>query len=316
MPGFTDILVSVLILAALVLGAAGLKRIGLLAPDHAPFLGRLVTQVTLPALILHALAFGALDWSESVLALAMAGAELGCLVLAWTAARLLRLDRPATGAFLLAAAFGSSTMLGYPLLAEVFPGQAGVITEGVLVSELGVGPVLFTLGVMLAMYYGSDQESAASRISQAARFFVSPIFAAVTLGLVCSALGPLDPGGTLKPLADALGMVGRANTFLVVLTVGVALKFQDIRRVLPPALAACLVLLVAQPLLAWLFSQPLAVTEVQRRVLVLEASMPSALLSVALSARYGCDAGLASRLVLVTAGVSVATAPLMFGLLV
>ncbi len=311
-----DILVSVVILAGLVLGAAGLKRLGVLAEEHGPVLGRLVTQVTLPVLIFHSLAFGALQWSESVLALAMAGAELGCLALAWGAARLLRLDRAATGAFLLAAAFGSSTMLGYPLLAEVFPGRPSAITEGVLVSELGVGPVLFTIGVMLAMYYGSDQDTAASRISQAARFFVSPIFAAVILGLLCSALGPLDAHGPLKPVSDALGMVARANTFLVVLTVGVALKFQDLRRVLAPALAACLVLLAIQPVLVWLLSGPLAVTDMERRVLVLEASMPSALLSVALSARYGCDAGLASRLVLATAGASVFTAPLMFGLLV
>ncbi|HRX54273.1 MAG TPA: hypothetical protein P5016_07170, partial [Verrucomicrobiales bacterium] len=54
---------------------------------------------------------------------------------------------------------------------------------------------------------------------------------------------------------------------------------------------------------------------VQRQVLILESSMPSALLSVTLSARYGCDAVLASRLVLATAAMSLVTLPLIFSIL-
>lgn len=274
-----------------------------------------MTQVTLPLLIFHALAFTKLQWSESRLALVMCGAELASLVLAWVAAKMLRLSRPATGAFLLAVTFGSSTMLGYPLLAEVFPGDLSVITEAVLLSEIGVGPILFTLGVMLAMYYGSDNDSLGKRLQQALRFFLSPIFAAVALGFVCSACGPLVPKGLLAILDSALRIAGGANTFLVLLTVGVALRFEDIRSMLPAALAACLILLLAQPTLAWLLSAPLGAPLVQRQVLVLEASMPSALLSVTLSARYGCDAALASRLVLATATMSMVTLPLIFSIL-
>jgi hypothetical protein len=110
-------------------------------------------------------------------------------------------------------------------------------------------------------------------------------------------------------------MVGRANTFLVILTVGAALHFQALREVLPAAAAACALLLLAQPALAWLFSMPMDVTALQREVLVLESSMPSALLSVALSTRYGCNAALASRLVLATAVASVVTAPVVFAVL-
>jgi predicted permease len=43
--------------------------------------------------------------------------------------------------------------------------------------------------------------------------------------------------------------------------------------------------------------------------------MPTALLTVALSARYGCDAGLASRLVFATIVASGATILAMFGVL-
>lgn len=315
MDAFFHIFSSVAVLAGLIVGAAGLKRLGLVDKAHGPLFGRLVVSLTLPALIFRALAFNELDWAESELALCMAGAELACLGLAWLAARLLGLSRPATGAFMLAAAFGSSTMLGYPLLAEIFPGNRAVISEAVLVSELGVGPVLFTFGVMLAMYFGGEDKPASARLRSALSFFVSPIFAAVAAGLAASALGPLEAHGALSPLVRALDMVGGANTLLVVLSVGIALNFENLRAAARPAAAACLLLLAGQPALAWLFSAPFGISGVEREVLVIESAMPSALLSVVLSLRYGCDASLASRLVLATAAASVLTVPLAAWLL-
>ncbi|MGE4553531.1 MAG: AEC family transporter, partial [Desulfovibrionaceae bacterium] len=296
-------------------GAGGLRRLGLISAEHGPLLGRLVTQVTLPALIFSTLATTRLAWSESMLAGVMLLAEAACLGLAWLAARALRLDGPRTGALLLASAFGSSTMLGYPLVASLFPADPGAMAEAVIISELGDGPAIFTLGVMAAILEGGMAVTRGARLKEAGRYFISPIFVSVAAGMLCSALGPLDRHGALAMLFDVLDVAARANTFVVVLTVGALLHFRNLREAVGPAVAACLVLLVAQPLLVWAFSLPLDVDAGRRLVLVLESAMPSALLSVPLATRYGCDGTLASRLVLATALASVVTVPLMLGLL-
>jgi predicted permease len=53
----------------------------------------------------------------------------------------------------------------------------------------------------------------------------------------------------------------------------------------------------------------------QMQVLILEASMPSAMLSVVLANRYGCDAELAAKLVFATLIASLFTATLVLWVL-
>jgi predicted permease len=53
----------------------------------------------------------------------------------------------------------------------------------------------------------------------------------------------------------------------------------------------------------------------QVQVLVLEAAMPSALLTVVFAKTYGCDAKLASKLIFATLVISSVTAIAMFGML-
>ena len=55
--------------------------------------------------------------------------------------------------------FGSSALLGYPLIAELFPHNSAVLTEAAFVSELGVGLPLFTIGVMIAIYFGDSKQN-------------------------------------------------------------------------------------------------------------------------------------------------------------
>jgi predicted permease len=56
-------------------------------------------------------------------------------------------------------------------------------------------------------------------------------------------------------------------------------------------------------------------TATQTQILVLEAAMPSALLTVVLASSYGCDAKLASKLVFATSLASAVTVVSMFRVL-
>ena len=163
---------TIVVLVGLIFLAVGLRWIGLIKEEHGPLFSTLVTHVTLPALIFVSLAKSVLHWEYAVLALLMLMAEIASLGLAWLGGRGLRLAPPQIGAVMLVAGFGSSSLLGYALISQVYSGDNQAIAEAVIISELGVGPALFTLGTMIALYYGSTGGGVDVRMTEALKFFV------------------------------------------------------------------------------------------------------------------------------------------------
>ncbi len=306
---------SIAVLVAVICLVMGLKQLGLVKQSYGKLFAGLVTNVTLPALIFVSLVKHRLFWSEGWLALIMLAAEILCLALAWLLGRGLKLGRPQMGAFMLAAGFGSSALLGYALINQVFPGDAAALGEAVVISEIGVGPALFTLGVVTAISFGSEHQQTKQRIRDMLGYFRSPIFASVAAGVFCSYL-EIPAGNLLLDIVfKGLELLAKANTFLVTLTVGAVLELRGFKSALGLAFLVCVVKLFLKPVLVWLPTLGMDLPAWQVQVLVLEGAMPSALLTVALSAQYGCDSALASRLVFATTALSSVTILFMFSLL-
>lgn len=238
--------------------------------------------------------------------------ELVVFFLARESGRRLGLTRAQTGSFILAAVFGSSALLGYALVGEVFPHDAGAMAEASLVSELGVGLPLFTLGAMIAMQYGDKQAQAGPG---ALAFFHSPMFIAIAVGSAWSMAGLPVTGAAIDPLFDAVHIVAKANTLLVTLLVGVTLGFDRFKEIAGVVVVALVLKLIVSPLLIAFPASYLALESWQMQVLVIEAAMPSAMLGVAFAKRYGCDVRLASKLVFATLIGSMVTVALMLRLL-
>ncbi|EGB14331.1 Auxin Efflux Carrier [Pseudodesulfovibrio mercurii] len=312
---YARLITSVFVLLGLICFAAYLRRREFIKEEHGGIFAKLVTHATLPALIFTSLARTTIVWSEAWLALIMVVAELFALSLGWVGARLLRLDRPSTGALILVSGFGSSSLLGYALISQVFPGNTAAMTEAVVVSEIGVGPLLFTLGTMIAIYYGNEDAGRDARLKAALEFFRSPIFISVAAGLIWAWFKLPTEGPVMGAIIQALDLAGAANTMMVTLLVGLLLHFKGIWAVALPGLAVAANKLILKPLIIWLPTLAMSVPSWEVQILILEAAMPSALLTVALSRTYGCNAGLASRMVFLTTALGAVTIPIMFELL-
>lgn len=308
-------LTSILVLALVILLVVFLRHKGLLKQENGILFSQIVTQITLPALIFSALSHSTIEWQYLLLFLIMLGSEIVLLIIAWGAGMLLGLTRSQMGSFLLVSAFGSSALLGYAIIVELFPDNGNVIAEAAFVSELGVGLPLFTIGVMTMIYYGSAAKKGINVLSEALLFFKSPIFLSIAAGMIWSLLALPTKGIVVTPLFDALHIIAKANTFLVTLTVGVLLQFGSFRDIVWIALAVIMIKLILAPVLVYIPASFLTLESWQMQVLILEASMPSAMLSVVLAKRYGCDAGLAAKLVFVTLIVSLVTAAMMLRVL-
>jgi len=305
---------SILILGLIILLVIQLKKRGLLKQEYGVLFSKLVTQVTLPALIFDALAQSVLEWRYILLFFYMFLTEMLLLFIAWAVGKVLKLESGQMGTFLLVSAFGSSALLGYALIVELFPANIAALAEGTFISELGVGLPLFTLGVMIAMHYGKAETETHSSLHSALLFFRSPIFIAIVLGLLWS-FSPLGTKGIfITPLFEATHIVAQANTFLVALTVGVLLNFTSIKNIIPIAASVIVIKLLLSPFLVYLPASIMGLESWQMQVLLLEAAMPSAMLSVVLAKQYGCDAKLAAQLVFITLFASLFTTALMINL--
>ena len=302
-----NLLDSVIVIVGLIALVQYLRHIGMLRPEHTGLFARLVTDVTLPALIFVSLAKHHPIWQEALLPILMMFAELVCLLLAWAAATLLKLSRPQKGAFILASGFGTSALLGYVMVQQGFPTQPLALTDAVFISEIGVGLLIFTLGVFIARYYGATADSRGRAGAGTLKFFYSPIFISLVLGLALPSL----PGATTSMLFTVvfkfLHILAQANTWLVLITIGLLLHFINLRALVPLVVLAAVIKLILQPVLVFLPTLWLDLPDLWQKVLVLEAAMPSATLSAVFAQRYGCDAALASLLIFSTVVLSFLT---------
>ncbi len=308
--------ISILVLVVLILLVVFLRHKGLLKQENGTIFSTLVMQITLPALIFTALAHSTMEWHYLLLFLIMFGVEIVLLLISWGIGRILKLQRAQMGSFLLASTFGSSALLGYALIAELFPGNTAVLAEAAFVSELGVGLTFFTIGVMVAIYYGNSDQEEITLLEGALPFFRTPIFFSIVLGILWSVFLLPTKGMVVTPLFDVIRLISQANTFLVALTVGVLLEFSSLRDIIVIIVITIILKLILSPLL---ISMPAGFIDLemwQRQVLILEAAMPSAMLSVVVANRYGCDSRLAAKLVFVTLFVSIVTAPIMLRILI
>jgi len=302
--------------ALVVLVCLGLKRQGVIQEQHNPLFAGLLTKVAIPAAIVSHLALNRLTAKQALMVLPMIVAVCLCVAAAWVAARLLRLDRSRTGAFMLASGFSSSTLIGYPLVQYAFPGDPGAMTDAILISELGMGLPIFTLGVGIAMYWGASGSDPAARRQALGNYFRSPIFVALVVGLLLAPLG-VDPSEPfLAPIFSACHMIDAAIALLSCLILAVELRLgQRWRSVLGLLAVAAVIKFGLQPWLGYGQAQILGLAWQQTQVLILESAMPSAILGVVFATHYRCDAPMVATLAFGTTMLSLAAVPVVFTLL-
>ncbi len=281
-----SVIQAVAILIGLIFLAMGLRQWGVIKESDGGLFARLITQLTLPALIFSALSITTFDPDKLMLALVMIISQVGCAFIAWGAGNLLKLSRARKGALILASTFTSSGFLGYAVVKEVYAGNPNALSDAAIVSELGVALLIFTLGIIIAIQYGVKESSFAEKRKEVMKFFYSPIFIALCLGILVSFLHPEKSSFFTGMLYKFLGTVAAANTLLVCLTIGSMLYFRDFRKVIPIVLLAIVIKLIIQPLLSHFQADFLNFSTIEHQIVVLEASMPTAALTAVFAKRF------------------------------
>jgi predicted permease len=306
---------TVLAFATVVLLCLLLKNRGIIREEHGPLFAQLLTQVALPVVIFSKLAVHPIVPRQLLLVLGMIVAVTVCLAASWAAGTVLKLDRPKVGALMIASSFGSSTLIGYPLIQYAFPHHPEAMTDAILISELGVGLPIFTLCVWVAMYFGEGALDTTGHRQILLDYVRSPICIALVAGLLISPLHLNPEAPFLAPFFQAADMVAAAIALLASLILAIELDFRSMRGIWLVVFISAAIQMGLHPWVANAQASLYNLTRLQREVLVLEAAMPSAILGVVFATRYRCAAQTNAALVFFNILFSLITVPLVFFLL-
>lgn len=292
-----------------------LKRFSVIRESDCPLFARLLTQVALPAVIFHQLSTQPVSGRQFLMIVVMIATGLVSMIAAWALGKVLRLNRPKIGALMLTSSFGSSALLGYPMIEFAFPNNPGAMADAVLLSELGVGLPIFTLGPAIAMYFGETPGQRDRRSQVVVEYFRSPVFIAVVLGLLVAPLRLPTDNMFLAPVYEALRMVDGTLTILACLVLGLQLKVESLKGIWFMLIVSAIIQMGLQPWFAALQADWYHMSAEQKQVMTLISAMPSAVLGPVFATRYKCAGDTASALVMMHILLSVVIVPIAFGLL-
>jgi len=310
-----SVIESVGMLILLILLTTVLRKFGALKEDYGGIFAKIVTLYTLPALIFESLSQTQFDAEKLWLPVVMIISQLACALIALGISNLLKLSRPKKGALILASTFTSSGFLGYAVIKEIYGQDLNTLSDAAYVSELGVATLIFTLGVLIAIEFGTKTNSRKEKLKESLKFFYSPIFIALILGIAFSFVDLPKDNYLVQTFYKLLRLVSVANTLLVTLTIGVLLKFKDLSKVLPIVLLACIIKLIVQPILTHWQAEWLSFPDLWYQIVIIESAMPTAALTAVFSKKYGCDTELTTILIFATFISSIFTIIMMVFLL-
>lgn len=262
-----------------------------------------------PALVLDKLANSNLQGNElgSIVTM-MVGMSLLMWLVGWAIARAFDFGRKLQSAFLLTVVLVNSGNYGIPLNTFAF-GDEGEARALIFYAVSAI--VANTLGVYLASSGAAPARQALTNV------FKVPLPYAAALGLAINLSGsnPLEPDGLLEPIGKAIGLLGKAAVPGMLALLGMQLVRTSIRGRIRPILLATGARLIIAPLTAFPLAGLLGLTGLTRQVGIVEVSMSSAVMSVALATEFDSDAEFTSAVILVSTLASVVTLSVLLNIL-
>lgn len=308
----TNLFEGVIVMFAIISLAVFLKKIGVLSKDNDLLFSHIVIKITLPAVIFSSLAVKQFDSEFLIMAAIMAAIEIGIMIVAWLIATLIKFKPGEKGALILVSAFGMTALLGYPIIRQVFPGNALAIDEAVVTSEFGVGLLLFILGPLIAMYYGESKVEGKSIFRSAQKFFVSPVFIALIAGIGFSFIPIKHDSIVFTTFLHFFKLIGNANLLMVAFTIGLIIEFKPMKHIFTFIIIAAVLKLGLKPLLAVWLTNNHQFTDMMREIVFIETALPSAILTAVFAKQYNCRPDLVSITIVVTLILSLLSVSLLF----
>jgi len=295
LPIFSSTLLPVLLVAL-----AGYVLASFLPLDERT-LGRFLFFLATPSLVFRSLYHMTLDLTAlGHIAVITVGVLVVGVALGWLASR--GQDRRQRAGLILASAIGNNGNMGIPICLFAF-GEAGLVLATVYYAISSF--LSNTVGVVIA------SAGSTTLLKAAIHSLRAPVLYAAGLGLLLNRAQIAVPDG----LDRAVELLAGAAVPGMLVLLGVQLRatrFGLDQRVI---WRSVLIRLVASPLVAWGLCFLLGIGGLERQVLIVQAAMPTAVMTTVLATEFNAAPRLVAAAVLATTLLSMITISLVLGLM-
>lgn len=286
----------------IVVAGAGYLLQRLLLLDPKPLVS-LSYYVLIPALQFILIIDSKLNGTEILsLGLLATGIIAACLVAAWAASRVLGLPPGLTAAVLVTAAFMNAGNYGLSLNKLAY-GEQG----------LAWASVFFVTTTLWANALGVFILNAGhASIRQA---FIETLRVPALLGILLALIFKWLSIGVPEPAYRAIDLLAAATITVMLIVLGMQIGKSGLPRFAAPLVVVILVRLIFSPALAWLLNSRFRLSDLARSTSIVEAGMPSAVLTSILSLKFDVEPEFVTGAVFITTILSPISLTVLLSLL-
>ena len=254
----------------------------------------IIIYIAAPCLIFTSIASSDINLTDFT-TLAVAALAI-ILIMALLVCVFLKLTKSDKKGLYLPMVFGNTSYLGYPIALFAF-GMDGL--SRAIVYDMMNSLVIFSFGIYIVHHRNELKEA-----------FKVPVLYAVVIGLAVNLLNIQIP----EALAQPVEMIGMITIPLALLVLGY--KLTEIKLSgLGIAVLASVFKILGGFLVAFLVIKLFSIDGLARDILLLQATMPSAVMAMLLASKYERDASLVASIVFISTMLSIITIPLILSIL-
>ena len=281
-----------------------LKRIDFLSEKDIDPFNKIVMYILMPCMIFHAI-YGAdlsLIPKLGILPFIILVSSFATGIVSYFILKQFKLDDIKLWSVLVTVMIANTAFMGYPVTLGIY-GQAGFLRA--IFCDMSTLCIFLILSFVLILKFGGTIKTAVKKIA-----FFPPLWA-VVLGLCFNWLN--IPIGSV--LDYTVNYLGQGAIPLIMVTLGLSIDFSALSRSKSMIVFTSIMKLAFFPMVAFLIVNYLGLVNLEYSVAVVEAAMPSGMMSLLLSITYKLDYELTSDCILINTVISLITLPVIIMLI-
>ena len=292
--------IEVTILSIIIMIGLGyfLKRIDFLSEKDIDPFNKIVMYILLPCMIFHALYSADLSLLSKlgILPFVILASSFVTGGVSYFILRQLNLDDITLWSVLVTVMIANTGFMGYPVTLGIF-GQEGFLRA--IFCDIATSFIFLILSFVLILKFGGTVKTAVRKIA-----FFPPLWA-VVLGLIFNLVNiPIGP-----VIDNTVNYLGQGAIPLIMIALGLSIDFSAIRRSKSMIVFTSIMKLAFFPLVAFVAASQLGLIDLQFKISIVEAAMPSGMMSLLLAITYKLDYELTSDCILINTVISLITLP-------
>ena len=300
----TNVLNTIFVILIMIFLGYFLKRINLLNTKDIDVLNKLVINVAMPCLIFYSLYSADLSNITTLAIMPLINIIIGIISgsIVFIILSYKKYPKKQKWGAVVPVVIANTAFLGFPIVLGVF-GQVPLI--GAIFYDMGSLILFLSLSIILMINFGGTFKEVIKRVLS------FPVLWAVIIGIVFNIFNV--PIGEIA--TDLVGYLAAAAVPVIMISLGLSLKFKGLLKNLKIASLSVIVKLIIGPIIALILVSLIGLSGMGRTIPIVEAAMPSGMLTLVLAITYKLDFNLAADCAIATTIFSLITLPFIIGIL-